>query len=65
MKTLRTLITAILAVLMLAGALCAISGAPPTGSYSHVRIVGEGASPLPVLLSSGMPENQAGSSTQF
>jgi hypothetical protein len=47
----KTIITAVLAALMLAGALCAISGAIPTGQGQSVAIVGEGTSPFPVLLS--------------
>ena len=47
----KSLITAVLAALMLAGALCAISGATPVGQYHSVAIVGEGTSPFPVLLS--------------
>lgn len=47
----KTLITAVLAALMLAGSLCAISGATPIGQGQAVAIVGEGTSPFPVLLS--------------
>ncbi len=47
----KNLITAIFAALMLAGALCAISGATSTGPSHSVAIVGEGTSPFPVLLS--------------
>ncbi len=48
----KKLLTALLAVLTLAGALCAITGATPIASCNSVAIVGEGTSPLPVLLSS-------------
>lgn len=48
----KKLMTAVLAALTLAGALCAITGATPVASCSPVAIVGEGTSPLPVLLSS-------------
>jgi hypothetical protein len=48
----KKLLTALLAVLTLAGALCAITGATPNASRTSVAIVGEGTSPLPVLLSS-------------
>ena len=48
--------TAVLAALMLAGALSAISGATPITSSQSVAIVGEGSAPMPVLLSpSGAP----------
>jgi|HubBroStandDraft_3_1064219.scaffolds.fasta_scaffold47413_2 hypothetical protein len=47
----KTLITAVLAALMLAGALCAISGATPLSQGQSVAIVGEGTSPFPALLS--------------
>jgi hypothetical protein len=49
----KRLMTAVLAALMLAGALCAISGASPIGQYRSVTIVGEGTSPFPILLSPG------------
>jgi hypothetical protein len=48
----KKLLTGILAALTLAGALCAINGATPIVSSNTVAIVGEGASPLPMLLSS-------------
>src|ERR1700761_7863381 len=46
----KKIIPAILAALMLAGALCAISGATPLTQYNSVAIVGEGTSPFPVML---------------
>lgn len=46
------LLTAIVAILMLAGSLCAISGAKPVPVHHAVAIVGEGSSPLPALLPS-------------
>ncbi len=58
------LLTAIVAALMLAGGLSAISGATAMPSPSTVAIVGEGPSPLPILPSSdshsdvGSPVNQ-------
>jgi hypothetical protein len=55
-RTMKKLITAVLAILMLAGALCAINGANSNGPFHSVAIVGEGTSPFPVLLtSSGSP----------
>lgn len=42
------LLTAILAALMIAGGLSAISGATPIDTRNNVAIVGEGPSPLPV-----------------
>ena len=48
----KKLLTAVVAVLTLAGALCAITGATPIASCRPVALVGEGTSPLPVLLSS-------------
>lgn len=47
----KKMFTAFLAILMLAGALCAISGANPVSQGHSVAIVGEGTSPFPVLLS--------------
>ena len=47
----KKLLTALLAVLTLAGVLCAITGAAPIASCNSIAIVGEGTSPLPVLLS--------------
>ncbi len=51
----KNLLTAVLAALMLAGALCAISGATAIGPYHSVAIVGEGTSPFPVVLSPSAP----------
>lgn len=45
------LLTAIVSALMLAGALSAISGGSAVPTHSGVAIVGEGSSPLPILLS--------------
>lgn len=42
------LLTAILAALMIAGGLSAISGATPIDSRNNAVIVGEGPSPLPL-----------------
>lgn len=47
----KKLLTAVLAILMLAGALCAINGATPVTSYNSLAIVGEGTSPMPLMLS--------------
>lgn len=41
-------LTAIVAALMIAGSLSAISGATPIDTRNDVAIVGEGPSPLPV-----------------
>ena len=57
----KRLLTALLAVLTLAGALCAITGATPIATCSPVAIVGEGTAPLPLLLSS--PKGSAGETT--
>jgi hypothetical protein len=46
------LLTAIIAILMLAGSLCAISGAKAAPVHHAIAIVGEGSSPLPALLPS-------------
>lgn len=54
----KKLITAVLAALMLAGALCAISGAAPIDPYHSVAIVGEGTSPFPVMLSPNGPPSE-------
>jgi hypothetical protein len=56
----KKLLTAVLAALMLAGALCAISGATPIGQYNSVAIVGEGTSPFPMVIS---PNSSTGQST--
>lgn len=46
------LLTAIFAILLIAGALSAISGLTSIGSTQSVAIVGEGSSPFPLILSS-------------
>ena len=56
MKNVKKLMLAPLAALMIAGALSAISGATAMTSSSPVAVVGEGASPFPVVLSSA-PDN--------
>jgi hypothetical protein len=43
------LLTAIVATLMIAGGLSAISGATPIDPHNNIAIVGEGPSPLPML----------------
>ncbi len=55
------LMTAIVAALMIAGGLSAISGATPVNSYSNTVIVGEGPSPLPVAPLCDGPRSDAGS----
>ena len=42
------LLTAIVAALMIAGGLSAISGATPVPSHSNIVVVGEGSSPVPL-----------------
>ncbi len=48
---------ATLAALMLAGALSSISGATSLRSVGPVAVVGEGTSPVPIVLS--VPDNDA------
>jgi hypothetical protein len=63
--TMKKLITAVLAALMLAGALCAISGAAPIGQYHSLAIVGEGTSPFPMLMSPSSPTGQSTLASHF
>jgi hypothetical protein len=42
------LLTAIVAALMVAGSLSAISGATPIDTRNNVAVAGEGSSPLPL-----------------
>ena len=58
MKLMKKWMLATFAALMLAGALCSISGANSMRSLGPVAVVGEGSSPLPVALSSA-PDNDA------
>ena len=58
MKLVKKWMLATVAALMLAGALCSISGATSMRSLGPVAVVGEGSSPLPVVLSSA-PDNDA------
>lgn len=51
MKHLKKCMLATLAALMLAGALSSISGATPLRSVGPVAVVGEGSSPVPIVLS--------------
>jgi len=51
-KLMKKWMIATCAALMLAGALCSISGATSMRSLGPVAVVGEGSSPLPVVLSS-------------
>lgn len=60
MKNLKKWMLATLAALMLAGALSSISGATALRSVGSVAVVGEGSSPLPIMLS--VPDNDAASS---
>jgi hypothetical protein len=60
-KLLKKWMLATLAVVMLAGALSSISGVTSMRSLGPVAVVGEGSSPLPVVLSS-VPDNDATSS---
>jgi hypothetical protein len=55
------LLTAILAALMLAGALSALCGATSVPLRHSVALVGEGSSPLPLLLSAPAPLSEASS----
>jgi hypothetical protein len=55
------LLTAILAVLMIAGALSALCDASPVALGHSVAFVGEGSSPLPILMSAHAPLSDAGS----
>jgi hypothetical protein len=61
----KKLMTAVLAALMLAGALCAISGAAPIGQYHSVAIIGEGTSPFPLLLSAGSSPSESTVASHF
>lgn len=51
MKDLKKWMLATLAALMLAGALSSISGATSLRSAGAVAVVGEGSSPVPIVLS--------------
>ena len=53
----KTIIAA-LASLMLAGAISAVSGAPPSTANGTVVIVGDGASPITALRSFDAPANE-------
>jgi hypothetical protein len=59
-KHLKKWMIATLAALMLAGALSSISGATSLRSVGPVAVVGEGTSPVPIVLS--VPDNDATSS---
>ena len=48
-KHLKKMMFAALAILMVAGTLCSISGATSLSSLGAIAIVGEGVSPLPVM----------------
>ncbi|HZP24565.1 MAG TPA: hypothetical protein VFB04_14050 [Terriglobales bacterium] len=55
------LITAVLAALMVAGGLSAISAATAVPSHDNTFIVGEGSSPVPVLPPCDSARDDAGS----
>ncbi|HUI85012.1 MAG TPA: hypothetical protein VL240_12355 [Candidatus Binatia bacterium] len=57
----KKVIIAILAALMLAGALSAVSGSTSVNTLHSVAIVGEGSSPFPVVLSSGISDREISS----
>jgi hypothetical protein len=56
-KNLKKCMLATLAALMLAGALSSISDATALRSVGPVAVVGEGSSPLPIVLS--VPDSDA------
>ena len=56
MKNAKKLMFAALAALMIAGSLSAVSGATSVSSVGSLATVGEGPSPMPVVLSSA-PDN--------
>ncbi len=58
MKNAKKLMFAALAALMIAGSLSAVSGPTSMNSFGPVAVVGEGSSPLPVVVSS-VPDNDA------
>ena len=64
MKLMKKWMIATLAALMLAGALCSISG-PSMRSLDPVAVVGEGSSPLPVVLTSGADNDTTSSGNRF
>jgi hypothetical protein len=55
-KNAKKLMFAALAALMIAGSLSAVSGATSISSFGPVAVIGEGPSPMPVVLSS-VPDN--------
>ena len=59
-KNAKKLMFAALAALMIAGSLSAVSGATSMSSFGPVAVVGEGPSPLPVVLSA-VPDNDTSS----
>jgi hypothetical protein len=52
-------LTAIVAALMIAGGLSAISGATPVPSHNNIVIVGEGPSPVPLAPPCDGPRSDA------
>ncbi len=56
MKNAKKMVFAALAALMIAGSLSAVSSATSTSSLGPVAVVGEGSSPLPVVVSA-VPDN--------
>jgi hypothetical protein len=64
-KNLKQLVIAVLAALMIAGALSAVSDAASLTSISPAVVVGEGSSPFPVLLSANSSSDATSLSNQF
>lgn len=60
LKNAKKLMFAALAALMIAGSLSAVTGATSMSSFGPVAVVGEGPSPLPVVLSA-VPDNDTSS----
>lgn len=57
MKHLKKCMLATLAALMLAGALSSISGATALRSVAPIAVLGEGSSPVPIVIS--VPDTNA------
>ena len=65
MKNLKQLMIAVLAALMLAGALSAISSVTFVTSLGSVPIAGDGVSPFPLVLSSAPANDSPSLGEQF
>ncbi len=65
MKQIKKLIIAVLATLMLAGALSAFSSAISITSVATIPLLGEGASPCPGALSSAPDDDSASLNKRF